>query len=105
MCHSILGTISIPNSTIPIPVLISYRSDDSDVWQVAATSCWVVGHDDITLVNIITEGVHLILHCLLHCSQVHRDVRGIGNQPTIRAKKSTRKVQPFLEETDHTQKK
>ena len=65
---------------------------------MAAASCWVVRHDDITLMNIITKSLHLILYSLLHGPQVDRNVWGIGNQTPVRAKKSTRKIQPFLRE-------
>ena len=56
---------------------------------MAAASCWVVGHDDITLMNIITKGLHLVLHCFLHGPQMNGNVRGVGNQTPIWAKEGT----------------
>ena len=87
----------IPYTTSPIPIPKSHRSNDSDVRQMAAPSCRVIGHDDITLMNIITKGLHLVLYGLLHGPQVHGYVWGVGNQTPVRAKKSTRKIQSLLE--------
>ena len=87
----------IPYTTSSIPIPKSHWSNDSDVRQMAAPSCWVIRHDDITLMHIVTKGLHLVLYGLLHGPQVNGYVWGVGNQTPIRAKKSTRKIQSLLE--------
>lgn len=41
--------------------------------------------------------LHLELHSLLHGTQMHRDVGGIGDQTPIGSKKGTGKVEAFLD--------
>ena len=64
---------------------------------MAAPSCWVIRHDDITLMHIVTKGLHLVLYGLLQGPQVNGYMWSVGNQTPIRAKKSTRKIQSLLE--------
>lgn len=82
----------------PRPLGVSpHRSDDSQVWQVAAPCAGVVAQQHIARVEVSPQVLDLELHRLLHGAQVHRNVGGIGDQPPIGSEEGAGEVQPLLD--------
>jgi hypothetical protein len=64
---------------------------------MAAPRTGVVAEQYVTRVEVSPQVLDLELHSLLHGTQMHRDVGGIGDQTPIGSKKGTGKVEAFLD--------
>lgn len=76
--------------------LLENRSDHGHVWQVSPSCQWMVAQNHISFLPRISEASDLKANCLLHGSQVYRQVWSIGNQIPVMVEQCARKVEPLL---------
>lgn len=76
-------------------ILIENWSDDGQIGQMRPTGFRMIGEVNISSSNFFNM-MDLISYCFLHCTQMDRNMRGIGHQASVRTKQSARKVQTFL---------
>jgi hypothetical protein len=77
-------------------LLVEYWGDNCQIRQMGSTSARVIGKYDVSTVQIVAKMSQLELDCLLHCSQMDRDVRRIRHQASVRPKKSARKIKALF---------
>ena len=78
-------------------IFVEDRGDDGQVRQVAASSSWVIGKNDISSLEVASLSSHLMAHSILHSTKVHRDVRRVRDETAVRSKEGTTEVKSLFD--------
>ena len=80
-----------------LDALVEDGRDHGEVGQMGATCLRMVCQDDVTLAQVVAEGVHLVADGALHGPQVDRDVRGVGHEAAVGPEQGAGEVKPLLD--------
>ena len=74
---------------------MKHRIDRSHVWEMRATKVRIIQQDQVVWLPV--EPLDDVRHGVRHAAEVHRDMRRLTKQPTVRIEHRTGVVEPVLD--------
>lgn len=79
-----------------LSIWFKHGSNDGNIWQMCVAGFRVVRDQDISRLQITLVKLRLVFYGVTHVTQVHRDMRCVGDKLGIRSKYCAREIQPLL---------